>query len=124
MRPLVSSGAALGPAVAIFHANQSSTPLPPHLSPAIMRGLRSTRLPSPTATRNNSSPIPRTCPTSAGSPRRIPTAAPVDVSSRLLGPGVMAATTAKSKKAMACAADTAELRLGEGTGIGHYAEPA
>ena len=41
-------------------------------------------------------------PDMAGKPRSTPTFAPVAVSNALLGPGVPAATTAKTKRARAC----------------------
>src|SRR5262249_48006825 len=46
--------------------------------------------------------MPRATPSRHGSPRRIPTPAPVAVSSRLLGPGVPAAATAKRRNATTC----------------------
>src|SRR3954452_14333728 len=96
--------AVLGPAVAIFHDSQRRKPMPHHLRPCNMRGLSRTRLPNPKATRNIITPIPMATPARQGSPRTTPTLAPVDVRIRLLGPGVMAATIANRRKAIACSA--------------------
>jgi hypothetical protein len=55
------------------------------------------------------SPIPPTTPARQGRPRSNPTLAPVEVKMKLLGPGVIAATTAKSKKLITWLAVIAEI---------------
>ena len=65
-------------------------------------GLASTRLPRPNATTNIITPMPMLTPSRHGSPRTTPTVAPVSVSRRLLGPGVPAAATAKSRNPTTC----------------------
>src|SRR5579859_193949 len=95
--------AALGPPeVAIFQASQHRTTAPHHLTPVRTTGLSRSTLPRPKATTNIISPIPAATPSSAGRPRTTPAFAPVAVSRALLGPGVPAATTEKTKKATAC----------------------
>lgn len=117
----VSSGR---PDLAILHANQSRKATPHHLSPSTMNGFFRTRLPSPKATRNSITPIPTTWPNRVGRPRTTPTAAPVDARIRLLGPGVMAATRAKSRSAMVCPAVTgASLPPPRNSGVSGYAQP-
>ena len=51
---------------------------------------------------NNSDAIPTAAPTTHGKPRTIPAADPVAVIITLLGPGVIAATSEKIRKGMAC----------------------
>jgi predicted transposase len=59
-------------------------------------------------TRVKANAAARATPKRLGSPRNTPTLAPVEVRMRLLGPGVMAATNANRKKAMACSAVMAQ----------------
>ncbi len=56
------------------------------------------------------SPMPTMTPSRHGSPRRTPAFAPAAVSMTLLGPGVTAATTAKSRNATACSVVMSHLR--------------
>ncbi len=92
----------LSPAVAIFQASHSRKAAPIQLSARNTVGLARTTLPSPNATTNIITPMPTATPIRQGSPRSTPTLAPVAVSRRLLGPGVPAAATAKSRNATAC----------------------
>src|SRR5262245_33315555 len=87
--------------LAIFHESHSSTAAPPQWSALSTPALLSTRLPSPSGTRNIMAPIPVTTPRRHGSPRSTPAFAPAAVSMILLGPGVIAATTAKRRNATA-----------------------
>jgi hypothetical protein len=87
--------------VAIFHESQSRTAAPLQWSARSTPGRPTTRLPSPSGTRNIMTPMPVVTPSRHGRPRRIPTCAPVAVSMMLLGPGVTAATTAKTRNAKA-----------------------
>src|SRR5215510_8299416 len=88
--------------VAIFHDSQSSTVAPPQLRDWRRRGYLRTRLPRPSGTRNIMRPMPVATPRRQGSPFQTPECAPAAVSMMLLGPGVMAATTAKRRKAATC----------------------
>ena len=68
----------------------------------MITGLSRITLPSPKATRNIITAMPRATPSKQGRPRSTPTCAPVAVRSTLLGPGVPAAATEKRRKARAC----------------------
>src|SRR5262249_56097090 len=85
-------------------ASHNSTAAPAHLIPRSTSGLPRMTLPRPKATTNIMRAIPSATPNRHGRPRSTPTWAPVAVSSTLLGPGVPAAATENSKKAMACSA--------------------
>jgi AraC-like DNA-binding protein len=65
------------------------------------RGLLRITLPSPKAAMNIITAMPRATPRRQGIPRSTPTCAPVAVRSTLLGPGVPAAATEKTRKARA-----------------------
>src|SRR6188474_3895087 len=88
--------------VAIFHDSQSRKAAPPQWRVLSTRGFLRTRLPSPRGTRNIMSPMPVVTPNRHGSPFRTPAFAPAAVSMILLGPGVIAATTANRKNATTC----------------------
>src|SRR2546421_7477024 len=88
--------------IAIFHDSQDRTAAPPQLRALSSRACLRTRLPRPSGTRNIMSPMPVATPKRQGSPFRTPACAPAAVSMMLLGPGVRAATTAKSRKAATC----------------------
>jgi hypothetical protein len=105
--PAKPTGRPAGPelptgALAIFHASQTRKAAPSHFTVASTTGWSRMTLPRPKATRNIITPMPSATPSRQGSPRRMPTWAPVVVSSALLGPGVPAATTEKTKNAAAC----------------------
>src|SRR5438552_14348868 len=85
--------------VAIFHESQRRKPAPPHLSVFSRSGFPRTKLPSPNGTRNIMRPMPVVTPRRQGSPFRTPSFTPAAVSMMLLGPGVIAATTAKRRNA-------------------------
>jgi dienelactone hydrolase len=86
--------------VAIFQESTAGA-APPQWMPEHQR-IASTRLPSPSGTRNIISPMPVDTPKRQGSPLRMPALAPAAVSMTLLGPGVTAATTAKRRNGAAC----------------------
>src|SRR5262245_15250548 len=90
------------PDVAIRHDNHSRNATPPQWSALRISGCPSTRLPSPSGTTNIMMPIPVVTPSRHGRPRRTPACAPAVVSMMLLGPGVAAATKAKSRNATTC----------------------
>src|SRR5262245_27416375 len=88
--------------VAIFHDSQSRKAAPPQWSASRAGRCVKMRLPNPSGTRNIMAAMPVVTPRRQGTPRRTPTLAPAVVSMMLLGPGVMAATTAKRRKGTAC----------------------
>src|SRR5215207_6761960 len=85
--------------VAICQDNQSRKAMPNHLTAVSSTALPRTRLPNPAPAAKTILPMPSEAPKRQGRPRITPTAAPVEVRMMLLGPGVTAATTAKSRKA-------------------------
>jgi hypothetical protein len=88
-----------GFAVAIFQASHSRNAAPHQFMTLRIVGCPITSWPTPNAAQNSNEPIPVADPSTHGRPRTTPTAEPVAVIITLLGPGVIAATTAKAKKA-------------------------
>jgi hypothetical protein len=84
--------------VAIFHASNRRKTAPAQFSILSMVELWSTRLPSPNETTSIMSPMPNVTPKRHGRPLATPVFAPAAVSMTLLGPGVIAATTAKRRR--------------------------
>src|SRR5262249_31581937 len=96
------AAASAGPEVAIFQLSHRRKAATIQLAALSTPGWLNTTRPRPKATTNIIAPMPRPTPSRHGSPRRTPTPAPVAVRRRLLGPGVPAAATAKSRNATTC----------------------
>src|SRR6478752_3769037 len=96
--PLLISDAR--PAVAIFHASQSRNAAPHQFNTLRSVGWLMTSWPRPSALQNSNDPIPTDAPSAQGKPRHTPAADPVATIIVLLGPGVIAATILKIRKAI------------------------
>src|SRR5262245_56265427 len=89
------------PALAIFHASHSRNAAPTQFNALRSIGCATTTWPSPRALQKSNVAIPAEAPSTQGRPRHHPAADALATIMVLLGPGVMAATNAKTRNAAA-----------------------